>query len=204
MNVASPIESIFPSVDSAVVVAVCETNEWRTGKEIADRTTRSYSTVLASLERLSVQGVVRRRVAGRTYLFQLNDQHLAAEPLRDLSRMRARLFGRMRSHVSEWDVEPVSVSVFGSAARGDGDDQSDIDVLVVKGEERAAPDDWWSACLSDFSQSITEWTGNRASVIDVWRSELSQEVLSRAVWKEIRQDAVNVFGLSIREVLRSV
>ena len=41
------------------------------------------------------------------------------------------LLDGLRDRIAAWPIAPVHASLFGSAARRDGDERSDIDVLVV-------------------------------------------------------------------------
>lgn len=46
--------------------------------------------------------------------------------------MRSDLLSRLRAALSGWSPRAVHASLFGSAARGDGDAGSDIDIFVVR------------------------------------------------------------------------
>ena len=85
-----------------------------------------------ALARLVEQGVVRGTTVGRTTVHELNRAHVAAGIAEALSGLRNELWDRMRKAVAEWPAQPLGAWAFGSAARGDGDVESDVDVLLVR------------------------------------------------------------------------
>jgi predicted nucleotidyltransferase len=77
-------------------------------------------------------GGVRAEEAGTSRLCSMNGESLLAEPLLALVRLRGRLLARLVGDLERWALPARHVSLFGSAARGDGDTHSDIDVFVVR------------------------------------------------------------------------
>ncbi|MGH9074062.1 MAG: nucleotidyltransferase domain-containing protein [Acidimicrobiales bacterium] len=77
------------------------------------------------------QGIVRATQMGRNQVHELNRDHVAAPIAELLSGLRLELWRRLRETLAAWDVGPVYAGAFGSAARGDGGPDSDIDVLLV-------------------------------------------------------------------------
>ncbi len=136
MNVGRPHTAVCPTLDSEVLNVLVGTTRPLTGREIARLAGRpSHSGVLDVLHRLAEHGLVERQEAGRALLFTLNREHLAASAVELLANMRHELFSRLRRAIENWEVAPSHVSLFGSAARGEGDTQSDIDLFVVSPEQ---------------------------------------------------------------------
>ncbi|MGH7883225.1 MAG: nucleotidyltransferase domain-containing protein [Candidatus Dormibacteraceae bacterium] len=92
---------------------------------------RSHGGVLNVLRRLTEHGLVDRQEAGSALLFVLNREHLAAPAVEVIAGMHSELLRRLRMAISKWEVPPLHASMFGSAARGDGDTTSDIDILSL-------------------------------------------------------------------------
>jgi predicted nucleotidyltransferase len=101
--------------------------------EVAALTPRGSEVgVRKSLGRLVEQGIVRATEMGRNRVHELNRDHVAAPIAEALAGLRLVLWKRFRSALGAWDPKPVYGCVFGSAARGDGDADSDIDLLLVR------------------------------------------------------------------------
>ena len=83
------------------------------------------------LGRLVEQGIVQATQMGRNRVHELNREHLAAPVAGLLAGLRLELWNRLRKTLGTWNPKPVYGCVFGSAARGDGDAESDIDLLLV-------------------------------------------------------------------------
>lgn len=107
------------------------------GRELQRRTgltPRSMQTELARLESL---GIVERRPEGRRVLYALNERDPRWGALRDLVRELADPADVLRNALA--DVPGVAAAfVFGSMARGDFREDSDIDVFIL---DEGVPDD---------------------------------------------------------------
>src|SRR4051812_39576518 len=127
MDLARPYAAIGPTLDPGVLTVLAGTTRPLTGREIARLLGRaSHSGVGSILERLVVQGLVEREEAGRAFLFTLTREHLAAAVVELLADLREELLRRLREVVDSWGVKASHLSLFGSAARGDGGTGSDI------------------------------------------------------------------------------
>lgn len=150
-----------------MLVVLAATSEWMTGRQIAGLARRGQSaSVSAALNRLVAQGIVERQPAGRALLHRLNRSHLAAAAVDTLAGMRRELIDRLRRQFDGWTVRPIHASLFGSAARGDGDERSDIDLLLVRPMGTDEEDPTWRADVADLSAEVLAWTGNHAAVIE--------------------------------------
>ena len=124
----------------------------------------SQPAVNAALRRLAEEGLVQAEEAGNAYLYTFNREHLAAPAVELLADIRRELERRLRAEIAEWTLAPVHVSIFGSAARGDGDVRSDIDVFVVRPTDVSEDNPRWREQLDRLSDHVYAWTGNRAAV----------------------------------------
>jgi hypothetical protein len=110
----------------------------------------------------------------------------------------------LRVEIAAWDVVPVHVSIFGSAARGDGDTTSDIDIFIVRPRTIAAEDSRWREQLARLSAHVLEWTGNHAGLSEI--SETDTRRLRREhprIVEELGQDAITIAGPEATELLRA-
>ncbi len=202
MDLSAPYRAVLSKGEGGVLSVLAGTNEPLTGREVARLATGAHSTVARILGRLVEHGVVRAEEAGASRLYSLNREHLIAEPLLALTRLRGRLLERLVGELEGWELPARHASLFGSAARGDGDTRSDIDVFVVRpgGIDEEHPT--WREQVDALPTRIFDWTGNRASVAEVPEDDLPRLVRERpAVATEIRRDAVTLVGPRAREVL---
>ena len=83
--------------------------------------------------------------AGRARVYRLNRDHVAAEPISQLAELRPRLFRRSAARTVRGLAIPphFTSSVFGSAARGDGDMNSDVDIFLVRPGDVPEDDEEW-------------------------------------------------------------
>jgi len=162
MNVGMPIASVVPTVDGPVYAALARTTEPMTATQVQRFTHRSLEGVRLVLNRLVGTGVVLDVPGG----YVLNRDHLAAPAIESLATIHGQLLDRIRHSVEAWNVEVGLVGMFGSAARRDGDETSDIDIVVVSDA------DGLDDLTTDLAASIRAWTGNVAQVIGVSSDEL--------------------------------
>jgi predicted nucleotidyltransferase len=205
MDVARPFSAISPGVDADVLVALAGSTTPRSGRELARRTGRSNTGVQHVLERLVGHGLVDRTDVGRTYLYTLNWDHLFAPVVEQIAEARNELVRRLRSAIAEWEIQPMHVSLFGSAARGDGDEKSDIDLFVVRPAGADVDDPTWRVQLDRLAEAVLAWTGNNAGIAEVGEEELARLRQDRPpVVEELRRDAVDLAGRSARTLLRGL
>ena len=220
MDLTDPTRAITPTLDGTVLAVLSSAGRPMTVGEVAAQTVRgSEIGVRRSLGRLVEQGIVRATEMGRNRVHELNREHIAA-PIADmLARLRLELWQRLRQTISGWKPRPVYACAFGSAARGDGGPDSDIDVLLVHppfpGEKRPARSSTlrdfvgnigldfalpvtteadlakWNNQVDGLHSLVEAWTGNSLQVIDVSAFEWTRRLRSpEQLWAEIDRDAV--------------
>lgn len=174
-----------------------------TGRQVALLTGRkSHSGVLDALHRLSEQGLVDRAELNHAFLFSLNREHLAAPAVLALAGLRTALIAQIREEIATWEIPPTHASMFGSAARGDGDTSSDIDLLVARPADVLEDDDRWRAQLDGLTRKVERWTGNRTPIAEIVEPELRRLTSNPPpIIEELRRDAIHLGGQSVAEAL---
>jgi DNA-binding transcriptional ArsR family regulator len=120
------------TLDGPVLAVLARSGKPLTAGEVAAQTPRgSEIGVRRSLARLVEQGIVRATEMGRNRVHELNREHVAAPAADLLAGLRLELWKRLRARLGTWNPKPLYGCVFGSAARGNGDAHSDIDLLLV-------------------------------------------------------------------------
>ncbi len=203
VDLSRPWAPIRSRLDMEVVLVLRRTTRALTGREVARLVlTGSQPAVNAVLRRLAEEGIVRAEAAGNAYLFTLNREHLAAPALELLADIRVEFERRLRAEIAQWDVAPTHVSIFGSAARSDGDTHSDIDLFVVRPARVSEDDPRWRAQLERLSEHVHGWTGNHVGLSEVWVSNLRRLRRERPpVVEELQREAITLAGPEPSELL---
>ncbi len=203
MDLSRPYSVLLSGAEGEILRVLAGSTRSFTGRELAGVARRPYTTTRIALRRLADHGLVLESSAGRASLWTLNREHLAADAAIELVSLRSRLLARMREALGSWDPPPVHASMFGSAARGDGGTESDIDLLVVRPNAVEPDEDDWSDQVVSLSEAVYRWTGNQASVIEVSDAELAQLARKQARWiDDVRADAITVAGPDLTKLVR--
>lgn len=202
MNVAKPFTALSTGVDADVLVVLAGSTKPRSGRELARNAGRSNTGVQHVLDRLVDHGLVTRQEAGRTFLYSLNRDHLLAPAVEQMAGARAELVRRLRDAIGSWGTPAVHASLFGSAARGDGDACSDIDLLIVRPADVDPDDAGWRGQIDGLADLVRRWTGNHAGIAEIPEGELPRLRKDRPpVVEEVGEDAVDLAGESTRKLL---
>lgn len=180
MNVSHPIRGVIPTLDAPVLEVLAGTTRGLSGREIHRLArTGSLTGVQLVLGRMVAQGLVTAEEHTSVILYSANREHLAWPAVEQLTGIRARLLDRIRDVVTTWPVAPLHVSLFGSAARRDGDSKSDIDVLVVRPDGVAEDDEAWESQVGALRAAVTSWTGNRCQSFVIDRVRLAAHLAAK-------------------------
>ena len=140
--------------------------------------------------------------AGNALLYSLNRDHVLAPVVEQLAQAKVELLQRLRENISHWELPPAKVSLFGSAARGEGDIHSDIDLLIIRPNLVDAESDPWRTQLDELASAIRRWTGNHASMIEISEEELPRLRRERPpVVRQVQEDAIDLAGEPVRMLL---
>jgi predicted nucleotidyltransferase len=196
MDVSRPYTAVCPTLDGEVLQVLAGTTMALTGRQVALLTGRtSHSGVLATLNRLAEHGLVIRVELNRASLYTLNRDHLAAPAVEILTGMREKLIEQVRNTIGEWRIAPEHVSLFGSAARGDGGTHSDIDLFVIRPTTVDQDEPSWRDQIDDLRDRIRRWTGNDASVVERDESQLARlREAQPPIFGELLSDAIVISG----------
>jgi hypothetical protein len=161
---------------------------------------------------------------GRNKVHELNRDHIAAPGAELLAGLRLELWKRLRETLGSWEVKPIYACVFGSAARGDGGPDSDIDVLLVRkplggdpaprnGQKgflgvlsdvimamgttpmTSAESSTWQSQVDELHLSVQRWTGNTLHVVEIsFWQWASLSQTDPALFAEVERDAITLAG----------
>jgi hypothetical protein len=225
VDLTDPTSAVVATLDGPVLAVLAAGGRPMTVGDVADQMPRgSEIGVRRSLARLVEQGTVRATEMGRNRVHELNEEHVAAPVAHLLAGLRLELWTRLRAKLSSWDPKPVYACVFGSAARGDGDSRSDIDLLLVHGPfpgdsdpRRGSPrigsqlagyasqivsfpltetqTNTWRLQVDDLHGHVRAWSGNPLQSLQMSTFEWADQRRRRTqLYQEITRDAVKVAG----------
>jgi predicted nucleotidyltransferase len=193
VELSRPLAVITPTLDGDVLRVLAQADaEFTTGDVHRLLDGPSVRGILKTLERLTEQGIVSRRPAGRANLYRLNRQHLAAPHVIALSRQRDELLDRLALEVAKWPIQPILGAVFGSGARRDHAISSDIDVLLVRADD--ADEDEWDRLTDALSSLVTAWTGNDCRTLTFTQSEISRRGGREPLLADVMREGIVFHG----------
>lgn len=203
MDLSEPYSSVCPSLEGPVLDVLAHTTRPLTGSEVARLARRgSERGVRLVLRRLVAHGLVSAQDVGSASLFLLNRDHVAASVVEGLVGLRAELLARIRRDLEDWAIQPIHVSIFGSAARGDGSLDSDVDLLIVRSKEIAEDNSQWREQLHSLAERVERWSGNRASLHDISLKELKSALRRQEpIVESLRDSSVVLIGPEFSELI---
>lgn len=173
---SEPYSCVVPSLHGPVLEVLARSEKQMTGRQIHRVARRGSAAGVAKvLERLVSTGLVHKQEVGTAALYGANRRHLAWPAVATLVALRVTLIERLTEAIGLLDPPPVKAVIFGSAARGDGDERSDIDILLV----HSGADHPWSDTMSDIAADVYLWTGNHVQWVTVDAARWEQMVDER-------------------------
>ncbi len=102
-------------------------------EELSKALSLSFGAVHPALKELSDCRIVAARKIGKSKLYSINKKHLVFHEIKGLFGAEAAAFLRVAvKFTKSVDKKGIkNILVFGSVARGDANDKSDIDILII-------------------------------------------------------------------------
>jgi predicted nucleotidyltransferase len=186
MDVSLPIASVISTLDGPVLAVLAATSAPVGVSEIARRAGRGTPQGVGKAVRGLVRAGLVLEVPGG---YLLNRDHLAAPAIEQLSSLNGELLSRIRNRAVHFSGEIELLGLFGSAARRDGDEESDIDLLFVS-DDPLAEDFAFELALD-----IRKWTGNEVQMIVRSSQELRKlEEVKEPIIENWRREMIVIAG----------
>jgi predicted nucleotidyltransferase len=139
--------------------------------------------------------MIERREVPPSSLFRLVPEHVATRALLELADSRGVVMTEMGRAASKIRPAPVSMIAFGSFARGDGDVDSDIDVMIVRPTGIDADDDRWTQTIERWRTIVSRIAGNTVEILDLEADAVAAKLSGGTrLWRDIHRDGQVVFG----------
>jgi len=196
-----PVQAVVPGAQGRILAVLCQTSaelNLRTIARLSGVSVAQASRVMPGLVEL---GMVERREAPPSALFTFVPEHVAARAIAALVDARRTVLNELHANACLLAVQPASVIVFGSFARGEAGRCSDIDVLLIRSPEVDEDDVQWRASIGEWVERVGRLTGNAVEVLEVALDEASVKLRSKKqMWTDIKRDGIVVYGQSIEDL----
>jgi predicted nucleotidyltransferase len=206
MDLKSPISTVVPSLDGPVLLVLAQAEEGLSGRQIHKLAgAGSVAGVRLVLQRLAATGLVHVDDLGNSLLYRLNRKHLVAPIVEQLANLRSTLIARLADEIGGWRIPAVHASVYGAIARGDGDQDSDVDVLLIRPDQHESEDVLWEDQVGRLMQTVVDLTGNAAHVFELSQTELTGHLASEdPILNDWMQPSIQLTGVPLATLLAPV
>jgi predicted nucleotidyltransferase len=162
MDLSAPLTDVATGVRGALLQTLVRLEQPVTRRQLAVAAKVTAGHGSSVIDSLIVTGLVAETRAGRSSLVALNRNHLAAPSIIALAGLRGELIRRLRASLGDWQ-DLLGAWLFGSVARGEARQDSDIDVLLVA-TDLESPD--LHERLSRIQCDARMWTGNDLQLVE--------------------------------------
>ncbi len=139
MNLSDPITTVMPSVQGRVLLVIGRTGLELTGRRVAELAGTSPERTRQVLRDMLRNGLIHSRRAGQAILYEANREHVmwpAVQQLVDdadqaIWTVKQRIGATLEDTLGPDASAGVTAALFGSVARGDSGQDSDVDVLLI-------------------------------------------------------------------------
>jgi predicted nucleotidyltransferase len=200
-----PVQAVIPGVQGRVLAVLAETTAELNLRTLARLAGVSVAQASRVMPRLVDLGLVERREVPPSSQFRLIRENVATQTIIDLARSRDTALSQIGAAAAALALPPLSIIVFGSFARGEATEQSDLDAVVVRPDEVDEDDDVWATAVERWRSEVRAITGNSVEVLEVSRDEVRSRLAGKTkLWRDIVRDGVAVHGLAAGELLGPV
>ena len=151
MDYGNPVEALIPGVQGRVLTVLARTQAELTMRSVAELAGVSANQATVVLNRLVRLGLVERRNVGAAALVRLVRENEAARSVLSLVDLRQGVLARFEREARKIRPAPTCLAVFGSFARGEAHENSDVDVLAVPPTDAHSDGGHWTAALGQWS-----------------------------------------------------
>ena len=183
MEFTSPLATVTPTVDGDVLAILARSDDWFTTTLLQEQIpTRSVPGIRNVLIRLGEQGIVQSMIVGRVHQYRLNRQHLAAESIIALARLRDAFIDRAAAAMGAWHEPPLFAALCPS---------SEPRLCIVAITPRRVHQQIWNDQVSEFEGAARLWTGNDVTVIPVGEDAVGE---ASTLLDEVAREGIAIVG----------
>lgn len=203
MDLTLPLADLAGSTVAKLLQHLSRVAAPMTGRRLSAMAGVAAASGAIALSELAEIGLVRRREAGRAYLYELNRDHVLWGPVEVMLNAPRLVERRIGEMVRSAAGDSTTALLFGSFARRDGSRTSDIDIAIVWGESVSAQ--VREELPFEIRASVADMTGNQVQIL-----ALDDELLGLMLGDgdplldSFHADAVTVAGPDLATRLRVV
>jgi predicted nucleotidyltransferase len=203
MRFNSPLDDIWNSRPKTRLLRVLyRSGGGFTGRRLAQLSGYSHTQTMSVLVDLENHGLVKMRRAGNSYMFTINrDNAVVSEVLGPAFEFESELINNLADRFYDGlGKKLASVILFGSVARGEETDESDVDLLLVLRDDTDRKKA--ESKISDISHEAYIAFGCSAVPIVVTETEYKRKLKRKqGFWREIPQEGRQIPRRREREMV---
>ena len=200
MNLAEPYDVAMSRATAAVLRVVIGAEASFSIRQISRIADIAFPQALRIVNHESARGLILIEQAGRSKMCRFNRDHLAAGAVVELLTLRDRFIQVIKDEISTWITKPIHSSLFGSAARGEGGPESDLDVLIIRPDE--VPENQWEEQKYLSGLRLKSRTGNTVSWFDISITELKTAYkAAEPIFSEWERDGISLSESPLSDLL---
>jgi|GEM_PF-523759 len=199
MNTGEPTDLLFTRATAAVFRVLVGTDTSFSIRQLARVAGISAPRAVEIVNHASERGLILVEQAGRSRMCRFNRDHLAARAFIEVVTIRERMLSVIEDEIGSWKIAPLHASLFGSAARGDGNTNSDLDLLLVR--PKGQPEEEWEEQKYTSGVRLRAKIGNPVSWFDISITEMKSALrASEPIFAEWKKDSIHLSGLPLRDL----
>jgi predicted nucleotidyltransferase len=177
MNLNHPGVDLLRDPEADILLALSRLPRGASGREIARLSGKtSHSSVRLALLRLSRVGLVLHEQIGNATVYRLNRAHIYWDAVFEILASPAKVEQKLGEIVNAYGNDNVTAATFGSFARQEAGEKSDLDVVIVVPDDFAAGNR--ERLVDQLTDELSELTGNAVQVVDVSEHALQSMVVN--------------------------
>ncbi len=202
MILRNVLETLFgSSAKIRIMRVILASPQPLSGRQVGELAGLSHRGAIHALESLVELGAVRQRRAGKAYQYSLSRGNAAVEKIIiPCIRAEAELLDDLKRDVSaRFRKETISLTLYGSLARGTEKKDSDIDVMAVVRDDRT------KARLEEKAVSFVPFFQERFNALLSLHCFTLEEIRKKAglqLLKSVQHEGVTISGKPINELLK--
>lgn len=190
-----PLALFYDARRARALDVLLSSSDALSGREVARRADLSPTTANLALGELEQAGLVTSRRDGRSYRWQVRSDNVLVRQIQQLARVQDEEAAQVV--VDALGAEPVSVTLFGSTARGESGVASDVDLLLVAADR--VQDLLFRRRAYQVSSALRSVLGRPVHVIVMDKDKLVRQRDSEFV-KGVLRDGRTLRGTAIRDL----